>query len=110
MEKAQTITLPAFKSERHKKERVFEIDFLRGFAIFLMILLHGCCVFYDVGPHGMIRLPDQQPNPENIERVAQFFLHVFGAIDYGNLWILEFFFSGMFMFLCGISCAFAKSN
>jgi uncharacterized membrane protein len=110
MEQAQSIVLPAFKSERHQKERVFEIDFLRGFAIFLMVLLHGCCVFYDVRPGGMISLPNGQQNPDNLERVFQFFLHVFGAIDYGNLWVLEFFFSGMFMFLCGVSCSFSRSN
>jgi len=110
MEQAQTIALPAFKSERHKKERIFEIDFLRGFAIFLMILLHGCCVFYDVGPGKMISLPNGAENPENLGNIFKFFLDIFHYIDFGNLWVLEFFFSGMFMFLCGISCSFAKSN
>jgi uncharacterized membrane protein len=110
MEQAQSISLPAFKSERHHKERIFEIDFLRGFAIFLMIMLHGCCAFFDIGPGKMIALPDRQPNPAEMERVVHFFSTVFATIDFGNLWILEFFFSGMFMFLCGISCSFAKSN
>jgi len=110
MEQAQSISLPAFKSERNHKERIFEIDFLRGFAILLMVLLHGCCAFLDIGPGRMIALPNQESNPAEMERVFSFFSHIFMTIDYGNLWILEFFFSGMFMFLCGISCSFAKSN
>ena len=110
MEQIQQSPLAPFRSIRQKSERIFEIDFARGFDIFLMILLHGCCAFISVGPRQMIALPNGAANPEGIQKVFSFFINIFYLIDFGNLWVLEFFFSSLFMFLSGISCAFAKSN
>jgi uncharacterized membrane protein len=114
METALTYFLPPLKKQRHKFERIFEIDFLRGFAIFLMILLHGCCAFGDVYPGGLITLPGASENLPGVQKAIDFaFTYpngVFALIDYGNLWILEFFFSSLFMFLCGISCSFSHNN
>jgi Predicted membrane protein len=111
MVKAQSASLPYFQSSRKNHSRIFEIDFLRGFAIFLMIALHACCVFADVGPHGMISLPNNADNLPWVEKTVDFaYWKVFCTIDFGNLWILEFFFSSLFMFLCGVSCSFSHSN
>jgi uncharacterized membrane protein len=106
----QSYYLPPERTERHKKSRIFEVDFLRGFAIFLMIALHGCCAFEEVGPGLLIAPPSGEGNPAWIQKTIDFTSGVFNLIDYGNLWILEFFFSSLFMLLCGISCSFSSSN
>lgn len=118
-----------------KKERVFEIDFFRGLAIFLMILIHGC---YSLGylSYGLFSFPSG--TPEGIYRAQAFFQFVFSSITQAeggrswgiysglmnadgsrvyseyllntNLYALEIFFSGTFMFLSGISCSFSRNN
>jgi uncharacterized membrane protein len=76
-----------------------------------MIALHVCCAFGDVGPGRMISLPNGQENLPWVQSVIDFgFYKVFYLIDFGNLWILEYFFSSLFMFLCGVSCSFSHSN
>lgn len=109
-----------------KKERVFEIDFLRGFDIFLMILVHatftlgfGATIVF-TWPNGMplwinkgidffrfIFVAITQPAGSASNA---FLMHTIGYSATTNLFALEAFFAGLFMFLCGISCTFSKSN
>jgi|SRR5574344_344597 len=110
MDKALSYYLNPAQTERHAHHRVFEIDFLRGFDIFLMVLLHGCCAFADVGPGRLIAPISGQDLPGVIAARDFAYFGVFSTIDYGNLWVLEFFFSSLFMFLCGISCSFSHNN
>ena len=109
MEMTQSFYMSPTKSERHLRHRVFEVDFLRGFDIFLMVLLHGCCAFEAIGP-GLVIVPPGNANLPWVQKSVDFASSVFATIDYGNLWILEFFFSSLFMFLCGISCSFSHNN
>jgi uncharacterized membrane protein len=89
------------------RERVFEIDFLRGFDIFLMLLLHFC---YDLSAINLFfKAPSTGALPW-VEGMRSFGASVFLMIDIGELFSLEFFFSGLFMFLSGISCSFSHSN
>lgn len=110
-----------------KAPRVFEVDFLRGLAIFLMVLIHGC---YSLGywAYTTFFFPNHA-TPEWVLETEHFFYFVFCAITQPqgasvsgwllsgtgynlntNLFCLEVFFAGAFMFLSGISCSFSKNN
>ncbi|MCR4562075.1 MAG: DUF1624 domain-containing protein [Bacilli bacterium] len=91
-----------------KKERIFEIDLVRGLAVFLMIALHACFCLGEINKMGFFVPPDQ-PVPW-IENAALFGYTVFALIDYGQCFFLEFFFSSMFMFLAGVSTSFSRNN
>ena len=119
--KARAISHP-----KEKRGRVFEIDFLRGVAITLMVLLHFCYTF-GYGPKDFYGTKIGQ-EPEWYVGLARFFRFVFcsitqskgsAVIDWGdralmnthtNLHCLEVFWSGMFMFLAGVSCTLSKNN
>jgi uncharacterized membrane protein len=89
------------------RERVFEIDFLRGFDILLMVLLHFC---YDLSAiNAFFKAPASGSLPW-VKGMISFGGTIFQLIDFGELFSLEFFFSGLFMFLSGISCSFSHSN
>lgn len=96
-----------------KRERIIEIDALRGFCIILMLLLHLAFLV------GNMELFFQAPDsvPEWIESLQEFARNVFAEIDYidirtgqSSLYVLEFFFSSLFIFIAGISCSLTKSN
>jgi uncharacterized membrane protein len=89
------------------RERVFEIDFLRGFDILLMLLLHFC---YDLSAINIFFHAPASGPVAWVESMRSFGNTVFLMIDIGDLFTLEFFFSGLFMFLSGISCSFSHSN
>ncbi len=117
----------AISHPKEKRGRIFEIDFLRGVAICLMVLLHFCYTlgfgpkdFYD------IRFGEE---PEWFVPLARLFRFVFCSITqpsgffsmsgtderlymniYTNLHCLEVFWAGMFMFLAGLSCTLSKNN
>ena len=112
---------------KEKGRRIFEIDFLRGIAITLMVLLHFCYTF-GYGPKDFYGIKIGQ-EPDWYIGLARFFRFVFcsitqskgsSLIDWGdkiagmnaftNLHSLEVFWSGMFMFLAGVSCTLSKSN
>lgn len=98
-----------------KKKRIFEIDFFRGLAVFLMILYHFS---YDLSVLSVCTSS------------VGIFAPVSGVCSVEPGWItameslgkdvwynfvqtgspLQVLFSASFMFLCGISCTFAKSN
>lgn len=115
-----------FARPKEKRERIFEIDFLRGFAVLLMIIIHafwifgyGPCSYFGADPNKFV---------DWFKPISRFFRFVFMAIvnptgttgwPYGqegywnnntNLFFLEVFWAGMFIFLAGVSCSFAKNN
>ena len=115
----------AISHPKEKRDRIFEIDFLRGVAIVLMVLLHFCYTL-GYGPKDFygIKLGKE---PEWFVPLARFFRFVFCSITqpagstligddkifmngFTNLHCLEVFWAGMFMFLAGLSCTFSKSN
>ena len=116
----------AFSRPREKGKRIFEVDFLRGVAILLMVLLHFCYTF-GYGPKDFYDIKLGQ-EPEWYVPLARFFRFVFCSItqpkgsavlDYSdkalmnfntNLHCLEVFWAGMFMFLSGLSCTLSKNN
>lgn len=104
----QTFFLPL--RGKKKNQRIFEIDFLRGFDIGLMIALHACYLLSQMTNPGFFRLSAGLAMPQWVSATAHFGNQVFALIDYGGLYALEYFFSGLFMFLCGISCAFSHNN
>lgn len=120
MAKSDAYLLPARK--KAPTRRVFEIDALRGLAIFLMVLIHIC---YTLGIGWSYLLKAPSDAPAWISSLQSFFKFVFVSIctpagtlywevsGYNGatiLYSLEAIFAGMFMFLCGISCSFSKSN
>lgn len=94
--------------KKKPRERIFEIDFLRGFDIFLMIAVHFCFV---ISPSAVNAVLVPPPNaPAWTLGLQNFGDTIFSHIDYGSLFTLEFFFSNLFIFLSGISCSFSRSN
>jgi uncharacterized membrane protein len=101
------------------RERIFEIDFLRGFDVFLMVLVHFT---YDIGDgiRDIFRSPAQYPNW--VVTMQKLGSSIFFAITspigtpwgndfvYTTLFPLEVIGAGLFVFISGISCSFAKSN
>lgn len=116
----------AISHPKEKRARIFEVDFLRGVAIVLMVILHFCYTF-GYGPKDFygIRLGEE---PEWYVAFARFCRFIFCSItqpqgssvlDFWdkqllngntNLHCLEIFWSGMFMFLAGLSCTLSKNN
>ncbi len=113
---------------RAQKERIFEIDFLRGIAVALMVLIHACYAL-GYGVDQVLILPKDAP--KWINESQTFFKFIFMSITqpdgaaaggiyssyavkgynlHTNLFCLEAFFAGSFMFISGISCSFSKSN
>lgn len=108
-------------AKRERKNRIFEIDFLRGFDLILMIAVHFCFVASFSGIMGILfdRFSVQNGTIEAMNRFCE---NVFWGIinssgtanPFGpgsfHLLFLEIFFSGLFVFLSGISCSFTKNN
>lgn len=112
------------------KNRIFEIDFMRGFDVTLMILIHGLCSFgiiAEEGVFGIINPPAGGPTgwarefctfSDNVffaitqQRGANWFgeVNALGQPIMTHLYSLEVIFAGLFVFLSGISCAFARNN
>lgn len=118
--------------KRFRRPRIFEIDFMRGFDIILMILIHLCFV---ASGSGVISFFDKSSQSlEWVNAMNEFFGKVFWGIVNANgidlarstggafyaaspatlkalrLIFLEVFFSGLFVFLSGISCSFTRNN
>jgi uncharacterized membrane protein len=98
----------AKRSPASPKKRIFEIDFLRGLAILLMILFHLAYLFSAI--------PEFFSKPDSgavdwVVNLTDFGRQIWSNYyDNGALKTLQIVFSGLFMLLCGISCTFAKSN
>lgn len=118
--------LRSFSRKEKKGERIIEIDFLRGFSLTLMVLVHLAWAIGFV-PSDFFGLSFTE-GPLWIQETSKFFRSVFIAIVTPNgvnvsqivhnylypniisLYCLEAIFSGLFVFLSGISCAFSKNN
>ena len=117
----------AISHPKENRGRIFEVDFLRGVAICLMVLLHFCYTL-GFGPKDFygIKYGDE---PEWFVPLARLFRFVFCSItqpsgffsmhstndalymnNFTNLHCLEVFWAGMFMFLAGLSCTLSKNN
>lgn len=86
------------------KKRIWEIDFLRGFAICLMILDHLC---YD-----FLYLPNFFTNYYEINNpFITWCVDNIGPIFFNDIKIaFHYIFVAIFLLLVGISCHFSKSN
>ncbi len=116
----------AISHPKEKRGRIFEIDFLRGVAIILMVALHFCYTL-GYGPKDFYGIGIGK-EPEWYVPFARFCRFIFCSITqpkgssvldfwdktllngYTNLHCLEIFWSGMFMFLAGLSCTLSKNN
>ncbi|MBR6226221.1 MAG: DUF1624 domain-containing protein [Bacilli bacterium] len=116
----------AISHPKEKRGRIFEVDFLRGVAIVLMVILHFCYTF-GYGPKDFYDINIGQ-EPEWYVPFARFCRFIFCSITqpqgssvldfwdqkllngYTNLHCLEVFWAGMFMFLAGLSCTLSKNN
>lgn len=112
------------------KARIFEIDFMRGFDVTLMILIHGFCTFEIIGKYGVLGIvvPPEGGSTGWVAEMVTFSRNVFYGITqqsgenwfnevnalgepiWTHLYSLEVIFAGLFVFLSGISCAFARNN
>lgn len=96
------------KKEKVKKERIWEVDFLRSIPIILVMLYHLCYYFYDIPPSIF----------SNYEELKSVYPSYMSFIDFcqgmfTNKIIVDFlqpFFSGVFLFVCGVSCSLTRSN
>ncbi len=108
-------------AKRRKNPRIFEIDFIRGFDLILMVAVHFCFAASHEGIMGIL-FDENSLNNGTVMAMNDFCGNVFWGIvnssgienPFGpgvfHLLFLEIFFSGLFVFLSGISCSFAKSN
>ena len=92
------------KNEKAKKRRIWEIDFLRGFCILLMVMDH---FFWDAK-----YLPQVF---QNFDQVANPFINGLHEVAF-TYWYLDaryavhLIVAGLFFALSGISCSFSKNN
>ncbi len=108
-------------ANRFATKRIFEVDFMRGFDIILMIAVHFCFAASATGLMGLL-FDSSSASNGSIRAMNYFCGNVFDAIvvtsgianPFGEgrfcLLFLEIFFSGLFIFLSGISCSFARNN
>jgi uncharacterized membrane protein len=92
-------------SRREDKPRIFELDFVRGCLMALLILYH---LAYSLGsPSDFFRYTGEGDGVAWVNASASFF----HALWYSEpLLVFQQLFSSCFLFLCGISCGFSKHN
>lgn len=98
----------ALSRQIRKKERIAEIDFLRGLAVFLMILDH---FRYDVSYLPTLIYEIGGQNVYEVVRAWSAFSSFCRGMD-GQAWYigLHVFFVGVFFFVSGISATLSKSH
>lgn len=96
------------KTKKPKKERIWEIDFLRSIPIILVMLYHLCYYIYDIPPSIFSNYEELRATYPSYMAFVNFCRSMFL-----NPLILNFFqplFSGVFLFVCGISSSLTRSN
>lgn len=90
-----------------KRERVLEVDLLRGFPIFLVVLYHLCYDFIEL-PSIFANYSTNIVNYPHLESLVGFCQSIMSnpiIHDY-----LVPLFAGMFLFACGVSSSLTRSN
>ena len=92
-----------------KKERIWGIDFLRCIPIILVMLYHLCYYFAFIPQMLFVNYDEQILNYPAYNSFIHFCHYdIFTGDIFVNL--LQPFFSGVFLFVCGISCSLTRSN
>jgi len=90
---------------RRKRKRVWEVDFLRGVCILLMIVDHAMYNFF-------MLIPDLAANWNTVQNT--FFEHMAQFSAWYWVWnvrtVIRFTVVFIFLFLSGVSCSFTRSN
>ena len=94
-------------SVKYKKNRIWEIDFLRAIPIIIVVLYHSCFDVFFLA--SMIKNQSQffSLNP-NVYQFVKFTQDLFF-----NPFIIKYlvpFFGGLFLFICGVSSSLTRSN
>ncbi len=93
-----------------KKERIEEIDLLRGIPIFLVVLYHFCWSFYEI----VYLFSNTQEMFLKYPNIRDFTFFLSDRILGGNSTLIQTFIvplvGGLFIFVAGISCVFSKNN
>lgn len=102
-------TAPVFTKgpKRKKKDRVYEVDLLRGLPIFLVVLYHLC---YDMTqlPYLLANYGEKIVDHPNLEGLIVFCRSILSN-DVIHTYLVPFF-AGMFLFACGVSTALSHNN
>jgi uncharacterized membrane protein len=98
---SKPMALPPRESPVH--ERIFELDFVRGVLMVLLVLYH---LAYSLGsPYDFFRAPS--PEPDWVINASGFFYDLWYSEP---LNFLQHLFSSFFLLLCGVSCGFSRNN
>ncbi len=93
---------------RDKRRRVWELDFLRGFAVIAMCFDH---LMFDCShPYGFFS--DYKTGVSGVMDKLYGFARIYwdSTIDYGFRFWAHYLFVFLFLFLVGISCALSRDN
>lgn len=94
-----------------KKERVFELDVLRGIAVIAMIIDHfTLMVYYSEGYNGWASYIFSNFNEIDSKWLNTFINLCCDFQDGTFRLVCHYIFCTLFLALCGISCSFSKSN
>ena len=94
-------------SEPKKKERIIEVDLLRGLPIFLVVLFHLCYDFMEL-PSVFSNYGEVISNYPQLYYLIEFCESIMQNDIIHNY--LVPLFAGMFLFACGISSSLTRSN
>ena len=104
----RNLTKKKVKTKKPKKDRIWEIDFLRSIPIILVMLYHLCYYFFDIPPSVFTNYDELRSVYPGYMSFVDFCEDMFT-----NPLIIKFFqpfFSGVFLFICGVSCSLTRSN
>ncbi len=90
-----------------KKSRILEVDLLRGFPIFLVVLFHLCYDFTEL-PNIFSNFQTNIVNHPQLASLIEFCSSIMSN-DVIHDYLVPLF-AGMFLFACGISTSLTRSN
>lgn len=88
------------------KKRIFEIDFVRGLAIIMVLVYHFC---YDITLLPLV-FGNYYSMIQEYHFIAQIVGYVNSVLFTDYMYDLVLLFSGILLFITGISCSFSHSN